>query len=303
MSTLTPEQETQLQEVLAELRRLTPSALIFETARLRLPADPDEAAKTQFRKGYAGAIAAVKIMAYITMMRDANEARLRIGEQVRDAVRESRRLTIIDPIGSIIPAIKAPMMAGLQELEFHKFAIAINRIRVLLPIALKVAGFKLEKSDRDTLEEFEPLRHYYEHIEERLPGGKNQDEAVTETDNPWRITFQLPVDSSGRVSIKGNVIQVDSVGAQRVQDLVSRAWERISTSTINELEKFFRNNLDRMPHASQVDSGWDVKIGGALAQETTTHLDVHGHLWEEVNGLYVPVPLSDRSWIEHESSE
>jgi hypothetical protein len=168
---------------------------------------------------------------------------------------------------------------------------------------LKVAGFKLDKADRDTLEEFEPLRHYYEHIEERLPGGKNQGEAVTETDDPWRITFQLPVDSSGRVSIKGNVIQVDSVGAQRVQDLVSRAWERIRTSTINEMEKFFRNNPDRMPHASQVDSGWDVKIGGALAQETTTHLDVHGHLWEEVNGVYVPVPLSDGSWTEHESSE
>jgi hypothetical protein len=300
VDTLTEEQEAQLAEILDELRMLTTPALIFEAARLRVPADPDEAAKTQFRVGYADAIAAVKIMAYITMMRDANEARVRIGQQLRDAVQESRKLALIDPMGAIRPGLQAPMMAGLQELELHKFAIAINRIRVLLPKALKVAGFKLDKADRDTLEEFEPLRHYYEHIEQRLPGGKHQSEAVTETDDPWSITFQLPVDSTSQVSINRKVLQVDSIGAERVQELVSRAWERITTSTLAEMEKYFRNNPDRMPHPSQVDSGWDVKIGGALAQETRIHEDGHGHLWEEVNGVFVPVPLSDRSWMEHE---
>jgi hypothetical protein len=303
VTTLSPEQEAQLEAVLTEFRSLTPSAMIFEAARLRLPDDPDDEAKTQFRKGYASAIAAVKIMAYITMMRDANEARIRIGEQIRDAVRESRKLALIDPMGSIRPGLKAPMMAGLQELELHKFAIAINRIRVLLPIALKVAAFKLLQPDRATLEEFEPLRHFYEHIEQRLPGGTFQHEAVTETDDPWSIVFQLPVDSSGQVSINGKAIQVDSRGAERVQELVTRTWERIGTKLVEEMEKFFRNNPDRIPHPSRVDSDWDVKIGGALAQEINSHRDVHGHLWEEVNGVFVPVPLSDRSWMEHKSPD
>jgi hypothetical protein len=196
---LTAEQEAQLAEVKRVLGALTTPALIYEAARIRLPIPPTEADKTQFRNHYGYAVAAVKVMAYVHMMREANKERVRIGREIDKMDLMARQLALIDPMGAIAPSVEAPMMAGLQELELHKFAIAVNRIRILLPHALKAAGLSLEKADRETLKEFEELRHFYEHIENHLPGKPNPGPSVIEEDDGtyWRIIFQLPLDSTG----------------------------------------------------------------------------------------------------------
>jgi hypothetical protein len=290
---LTAEQEALLAEVQRVLGALTTPALIYEAARIRLSIPPTEADKTQFRNHYGYAVAAVKVMAYVHMMREANKERVRIGRAIDKMDQKSRQLALIDPMGAIAPSVEAPMMAGLQELELHKFAIAVNRIRILLPHALKAAGFSLNKADRDTLEEFEELRHFYEHIENHLPGKPNPGPSVAEEgdDTYWRIIFQLPLDTTGQISFNGKTIQVDSRGATRVQTLVKRAWWRMAPSIIAETEKYLRKHPHRIPDPRTVDSGWEVKIGGALALRNSYRPGDEGLDWELVNGVLVPVPI------------
>ena len=288
---VTSDQEKQLSAVMAELNRLTTPGLIFESARLRLPDEPTDTDKTRFRMAYAGVVAATKIESYMVSMRQANTRRLQLGKRIRDLNDKVRDLRITDPVAAIPAAVEVPKLSGLQEVEVHTFVIAINAIQKLLPFAARAAGFKISATDKKTLLQFEPLRDFYEHIEQRLPGSKHpkKDQAFQEPDDEsgWYMKFELPTDADGYILIDGNRIDVSSGGVSKVQDVVERTWASIRESALADAEKFFRANPDRLPDPAVVDSGFETKVGGPLRQAELFQFNDED--FEKVGAIWLPV--------------
>jgi hypothetical protein len=266
---LTDEQQSRVAAVMAALdSRPTPN-LIDISARLRLPDAPDDATKKRFRAAYAGAIAAEKIQYYLPHLRAANEQRVAIGKRIFELNRRAREVALTDPFGSVEPEIEANGLAGQQEVPLHVYAVCIRVIFKLLPFAARAAGYKMPSRDLDTLKTFEPLRHFYEHLWEQLPGGGGDyvDEVVDETDDErgWRIVWGLPTDGLGNILLGGQTIDVSSDSVSAVQDVVERTWAKLRESAQAHAEKYLRANPDRIPHPRQIPSGISSSPGGTLA--------------------------------------
>src|SRR5215207_6709603 len=115
---LTEEQDAQLSEVLKVLSKLQTPALIFESARLRLPDPPwSPQDKTRMRRAYGGVVAASKIRSYLESMRQANLRRLRVGRAIEKLNEEVRDRRATDPLSIVLPAAEIPGLSGLQEVE------------------------------------------------------------------------------------------------------------------------------------------------------------------------------------------
>jgi hypothetical protein len=292
---LTAEHQTRLDAVLAELVSYPTPLLIDVSARLRLPDVPDEATKRRFRATYAGVIAAEKIQYYMPQLRAANDQRLSIGMRIRELNRRAQDLALTDPVSSIAPEVAAGGLSGLQEVSIHVYAVCIRVIFKLLPFAARAAGCKIPNRDLDTLKTFEPLRHFYEHLWEQLPGGGGDyvNEVVTETDDErgWQIVWGLPTDPGGRVLLGGKTINVSSDGVAAVQEVVERTWSKIRESALADAEKYLRKHPDRIPDPNRIPSGFSASPGGTLTGRTPFRpYDLEESPWVLAGGIWRPPP-------------
>lgn len=293
MSVLTEEQEEQLAAVLTRLDGYDTPSLIDSAARIRLPDVADDAIKRRFRAAYAGSIAAQKIAYYLPALRSANAQRMTLGQQIEEQHRKARHLALSDPLGSVGPEIEANALAGLQETWLHIYAVCIRVIFKLLPYAARAAGYRIPKADTEALETFEPLRHFYEHLWEQLPGGSGDyaQEVVKETESEegWQIVWGLPTDNHGSILLGGKSINVSSASIPAVQDIVERTWTKIHESAIADVEKFLRANPDRVPHPDRIPGGFSSSPGGSLAGLAPFRpWDLEESSWTLVDGIWLP---------------
>src|SRR5215218_5754600 len=82
MDTLTTEQRAQLDALLAHLETFPTPELILESGKLRCPPPLDDKGKKRLGFAFAGAVAAEKILSYITTLDELDAHRLQIGRKI-----------------------------------------------------------------------------------------------------------------------------------------------------------------------------------------------------------------------------
>lgn len=224
MENLTPEQQAKLDVLMVELEKLPTPEIIAESGRLRLPKPLDDAGKKRMRLAWSGGIAAQKLMAYIEALGDVDEHRGVIGRRIFELHAEGERLRTLQSLDAAGPLVLASHLSGRQEVDYHFFAVCAGRIERFLPIAAKAAGYKVPKEDRELLAPFRTLRDYYEHMEDRLPGGKQYGETGIETqdDREWRVSMGHTVDAQGRIVLGGVAVDVTPRGVETVRSVLQR---------------------------------------------------------------------------------
>jgi hypothetical protein len=264
---LTDEQKARFNGVMEKLEKLEVPELLAETARLRLPKPMTEELKPRYRSNFAGAIAAQKVLAYIQELDAANDRRIELGTEIMRLNKEANELESTDPDQAAAFRVTAGRLAGMQEVAIHRFANAIQRIRVFLRAAVKTSGYKLPLPDRELLGIYEDLRDYYEHLEERLPGGKFDEEACLEIDDGrgWRIIMELPIDKTdGMIEVRGSRIDVSSDAVMDVMQIMQRAWADLRANALAEVQKYFIKNPEHIPDPSEVRDAILAQLGGVL---------------------------------------
>jgi hypothetical protein len=264
---LTDDQRDRFTAVIAKLEKLDVPELLAESARLRMPKPMTEELKPRFRSNFAGAIAAQKVLAYISELDDANKRRVELGKEIMRLNAEASALENTDPEQATALRVTAGRLAGMQEVAIHRFASAIERIAVLLPIAAKTSGYKLSAKDRALLNNYIDLRDYYEHLEERLPGGKFEKQACEEIEDErgWRIVMELPIDKTdGMIEINGSRIDVSSDAVMDVILTMQRAWADLRANALAEVQKYFLAHPEHIPDPSEVRDASLAQLGGVL---------------------------------------
>ncbi len=132
--------------------------------------------------------------------------------------------------------------------------MCVTAIHDLLPLVEKASGYKIPPADRAVLASYLPLRHYFEHLEERVPGKSRQAEVVSEriADGVWFTTISFKVDQNDRIILHGKPIDVTTRGLEAVEDVVSRSYEAMRSSCLNQIrDRFIRHPLE-IPSPSEV---------------------------------------------------
>lgn len=264
MENLTGAQRAKLEALLAELETLPTPEVISESGRLRLPLPLNDAGKKRMRLAWSGGIAAEKLLAYIQALEDVDEQRDTIVRRIFELHREGERLRALRSLDAVGPREMASHLSGRQEVDYHFFAVCVGRIERFLPIAAKAAGYKLPKEDREFLAPFRSLRDYYEHFEDRLPGGKNDDEAGTESqdDREWRVSMGHTVDDQGRIVLGGVAVGVTPRGVAAVRAVLGRNWEQLRPSALALVRKHFEADPAAIPDPNEVEHRLVVPTSG-----------------------------------------
>jgi hypothetical protein len=111
------------------------------------------------------------------------------------------------------------------------------------------------------------LRDYYEHLENRLPGGQFDDEACIEVEGErgWRIIMELPINKmDGMIEIRGSKIDVSSDAVMNVTRVMQRAWADLRANALTEVQKHFLANPEAIPNPSEVRDAILAELGGVL---------------------------------------
>lgn len=264
MENLTTAQRAKLEALMEELEKLPTPEVIAESGRLRVPRPLDDAGKKRMRLAWSGGIAAEKLLAYIQALEDVDEHRDTIGRRIFELHREGERLRTMRSLDAAGPLVMASHLSGRQEVDYHFFAVCVGRIERLLPIAARAAGYKLPKENRAFLAPFRSLRDFYEHFEDHLPGGKNYDEAGTESqdDREWRVSIGLTVDDQGRIVLGGVTVDVTPRGVAAVRDVLGRNWEQLRPSALGLVRKHFVADPSAIPDPKEVEHRLLVSTSG-----------------------------------------
>lgn len=252
---LTEEQQAKLDALMAELETLPLYDLILQSARLRCPQVFDDRMKAQMRLAMRGGIAAEKLLAYLVWLRTVNEWRSSMGDDLRQLKQEGDRLLALGSLDAAKVIVMSDHLLGQRELTLHFFAVCVGRIERFLPIVARAAGYRIPQADLNLLAAYRPLRDYYEHLENRLPGGSAAAEAVTEEedDERWQVRMALPVDDQGRFVINGVAADVTPRGMVNVEEVIQRHWDQIEASALGLVRRHFEANPTNIPSLGEVN--------------------------------------------------
>jgi hypothetical protein len=101
------------------------------------------ALKPRYRSNFAGAIAAQKVIAYVSELNAANDRRIELGQEIIRINKEADNLERAEPEKATSYRVTIGRLASMQEVAIHRFASAIERISVFLPAATKTSGYEL----------------------------------------------------------------------------------------------------------------------------------------------------------------
>lgn len=247
----TTDPEVRLEVLLARLNELPLAELIVASAEICLPAPLDERGQRRFRQAMAGGQALNKLGSYVFMLRLADQERIRVGREVHSLVSIARASADTDLIASVRADVHATFWSGIQEVTFHYFAICVTAIGKLLPVAASAVGYKIPQEDQRVLNSYIPLRHYFEHLDERLIGKRRQDESVKESlnENEWRIEAGFAIDDKARIIINGQSIDVTSRGLSAIDEILARSYLGLKQSSLDQVRRHFSNHPNLIPAA------------------------------------------------------
>lgn len=246
--------DDEINALIAHLDTFPIAERIVASGKVRLPMPLDDNGRKRFRQSLGGAYAIGKIGYYTHSLREVDARRFHLGKECHARREAIPRLMELDPVQGIRLDAELTMLSGLQEVTFHYFAICVAAIDGLLPEAARAAGYKVPKPDKDVLHSYVPLRDYFEHMENRLPGKSYASEVVVEFDENgvWRVKSGFQIDGLGRILLKGKAIDVTSRGLAAVEDAIGRSYEAMRLSVLEQVRDHFARSTDDIPAPDQV---------------------------------------------------
>jgi hypothetical protein len=254
---------------LVKLASLPTPELIVQAGDLSCPRPMDDRGNKRMRQSMSGAIAAQKILAYLEAVRDVENFRQQVSQEISRLKQEERRLTALRSVEAANLMAMASHLAGRQEVAFHFFAVAVGRIERLLPFAAKAVGYKIPKDDLEQLKSYRVLPDYYEHFEDYLPGRQDpRQEGITvvteeEVGDEWRSQLGFSIDDQERVVIGGKTVDVTGRGLAAVEAVLRRNWEALHPSALQMVRSFFEANPSDVPGPEAVRSKLLASTGGS----------------------------------------
>ncbi len=269
MDTLTNERRAQLLNVLQELERLPTPELIVESARLRVPVPLDKTGRKRMQLAYAGAYAYEKLGCYLETLRQIDDQRIRVNSHIIEFERKAEELRRSDPLASVEPQLMARHLAGMLEVVFHLFAVCVAQMERLLPVVARSAGYTIPKADLATLASYVPLRHHYEHLNERLPGGVRQREIVTELEdeNEWHVKIGFEIDEQSRIVIDGQAIDVTTRGVWAIEEIFQRLWEPLRRESIEAMRKHYERHPGEVTGPGHIQKQQLVSVNATMPRD------------------------------------
>ncbi|MDQ3692495.1 MAG: hypothetical protein M3464_02550 [Chloroflexota bacterium] len=197
------------------------------------------------------------------MLDGVDHIRGELGREIFRLRQQANALYACESLDAVQPAIMAGHLIGQQEVSFHFFAVCVGRIERLLHLASRAAGHTFRPADQALLHPYRQLRDYYEHLDERLPGGGNYAPAdhEEERDGQWYIRIGLDLDHLERLVLKGVAIDVSPRGVAAVHEVLKRNWEQLSISTLTLVRKHFERDPSNIPLPSDVKHNLLVSLG------------------------------------------
>lgn len=259
---MSAEESNRLLELMIKLQTLPTPELIAESARLRCPEPLTDATKRRFRNQLAGAFAAQTVYAYVASLQGATDVREQIGRSILELRDLYRKIREREANAAVAAKIQAMQLVSEPDAMFHFFAICGTKFYRLLPIAASSVSHNVADANLETLEGYEHLRHYYEHLENEFPGKKNSLTAVSETESPegWTISMGLPRDSQGRLKVRASkpphnvwTVDVSRRGMDEVLRIVERELGQIRNAALLAVREHFQKNLRVIPPADTVN--------------------------------------------------
>jgi hypothetical protein len=254
---LKSKQRWALQALVTELNGHPIAETIVESIRLRgLDVSTDEG-KAEYRRALGGGRAAQLIFSHILALHDVNEQRKAIGRAIHEKMQFPYPTTREEIPAFVEAELDAMMWAGRQEIVLQEFANLCIQLWMLIQKAAAAAGYTIPQDDLAYLNSFRPLRTYSAHIDNRLPGEVNQDEVVTEIEDErsWQVIAGFEVDEQDRVIIKGQAIEVNDRGFDRVDEIVRRTLGALKPSAITQIHQYFVQHPEDIPPVSAVRRG------------------------------------------------
>jgi hypothetical protein len=74
-------------------------------------------------------------------------------------------------------------------------------------------------------------------------------------------------DEHGQFLIDGKPIDVTTRGVTAIEDVLSRAWDKIESSAIDEVRKYFLANPEEIPEIDALQFGFSSTVAGGPPKE------------------------------------
>jgi hypothetical protein len=266
---MTPNQATQLFDVMLKLNTLATPELIAESARLRCPEPLTDQVKQRFRNQLSGAFALETLYAYRESLLHVNDVREELSRGIEARYHVYRQTRRSQPEVAAAAKAEAVHLRGRQESMFHFFAVCGMKFFTLLPMAASAAGHKISKAHREFLEGYEHLRHYYEHLDNEFPGKGNPATSVSESETTtgWAIRMGLPHDDRGRLQVRASrpphkvwTVDVSRAGMNEIFRIFEHESSNIRERALAEVRNHFSRNPNLIPTPEEIKSDIIVQM-------------------------------------------
>lgn len=247
---LTSQQRWALQALKVALARTPITETITECIRLRWWGRTlSDEAKADFRRAYSAGRAAQLLLSYLKYLDDVNDRRLGMGSVIYERLNHPYPTTKEEVEAYVLADLEAMEMAGQQEILLLDFANTCIQIYGLLKKAAEGSKYEIPQSDLDFLNHYRPLRDHSAHIYNRLPGGSNEKEVVTEIDDErgFQIIIGFEIDDQDRVVLENKRIEVNDLGLEKVLKIGRRNLRAFSPAAIAGLHSYFVQHPEDIP--------------------------------------------------------
>lgn len=254
MEAPTEEQIRRLNDLITHLDRFPLPELLQTAGSLIIQAPLSDHGKVVHREYLAGAFAVHKIGFYTQALKSFDRERLSLGQHAHHQMEIAKELLSSDPAAAATAYGESVMLSSYQEVTFHFWSICVTRISRLMKVAARHTGYKLPEEDRDLLESYRPLRDYFEHLEDEVPGKMGRTDIVREVEgeNEWRVIVGFESDELGRIVLNGKIIDVTTEGLDHVVEVVDRSFDGFRAGILARTRKFFLDHLKQIPSPVQV---------------------------------------------------
>lgn len=258
---LTPKQQEKLTALLSRLKDSPTAEMIVRCAEA-IGDSSSEADRDRVDAAIAGAWAYDRMLLYLVRLRELNEERMEIGNQIRNLPRFRSPKSEQEVDVEAHSRVYATHLAGRQEVVLNFIVVSIQHIHSLLQVAGEAVGYELDPDDKAFFQKFRPLRNHFEHWYSRLPGKTGEQGLVTKkvTAYGYEITGGLERDNQDRIIVieptkpivKAHIVEANNAGVARIEKIVKAASEQFQEMALKQVREHFIADPNNIPSPKSV---------------------------------------------------
>lgn len=267
------DRQHQLDELIDKLSNTTtPEAIVASMEAIGV--DPTiEADQARIDAAMAGAWAFDRMTSYLKRLRSLNDERMQLGTEIGRLKRHPFPKSEEEVEAAALARVRAPILAGEQEVVFNFLAVSVQHIRSLLMMFAASVGYQIPQDDLDFLDNVRFLRNHYEHWYSRLPGQSGEVAMFTKStvDGEYRVRGGIQTDEKDRIIVVeprkpipvAHIVDVTNEGVDRIERIVRETWEGATAQALENVRAYFADNPDKpIPTPESVKQDSLISVGG-----------------------------------------